>query len=86
MAPTRKAVEAETPRQPRVSTVGPKDPETPRQLLRSLGLPESVTRPFHPLLRDDIKWERYAFGKQEADKQEARLRPSFVQPAVKHMQ
>lgn len=52
------AVKAETPRQPCVSAVGPNDPETPRQLPRSLGLPESVTRPFHPLLRVDIKWKQ----------------------------
>lgn len=54
----RNAVKAETPRQPCVSTVGQNDPETPRKLPRSLGLPESVTRPFHPFLRDDIKWKQ----------------------------
>lgn len=42
--------------------------------------------PFHPLLRDDIKWKWYAFGRQEADKQEAQLSLSFVQPAVKYTQ
>lgn len=42
--------------------------------------------PFHPLLSDDIKWKWYAFGRQEADKQEAQLSLSFVQPAVKYMQ
>lgn len=42
--------------------------------------------PFHPLLRDDIKWKWYAFERQEADKQGAQLSLSFVQPAVKYMQ
>lgn len=37
-------------------------------------------RPFHPLLRDDIKWKWHAFGRQEADEQESQLSPSFVQP------
>lgn len=46
------------------STVGPNNSETPRQLHRSSGLPESVTCPFHPLLNDDIKWKAYALGRQ----------------------
>lgn len=74
------------PKQPGASTVGPNDPETPRLLPDYRGLPESVSSPFHPLLRDDIKWKRCAFGRQEAAKQEARLRLIFVQPAVRHMQ
>lgn len=42
--------------------------------------------PFHPLPRNDIKWKRYAFGRQEAAEQAAQLGLSFVQPAVQYMQ
>ena len=65
----------------------PNDPGTPRRLpgLSGFYLHPSPS-PSHPLLRDDIKWKWHAFGRQEADKQEAQLSPSFVQPAVKYTQ
>lgn len=63
---------------------GPRDTQVATQIIGGyLNLSPS---PFHPLLRDDIKWKWYAFERQEADKQEAQLSLSFVQPAVKYMQ